>query len=79
PADKECECFDGVYKVSDLESRSYHEAQKILLEQFEVDYITRALRRNKGNILRTSQQIGLNRAHFYEKLKNLKIEVDRFK
>lgn len=73
------ESFDGIYKVSDLESRSYHEAQKMLIEQFEIDYITRALRRNKGNILRTSQQIGLNRAHFYEKLKNLKIEVDKFK
>ena len=70
---------DGVYLVSDLESRQYHEAQKMLIEQFEFDYITRALRRNSGNILRTSQEIGLNRAHFYEKIKNLKIDVDKFK
>jgi two-component system NtrC family response regulator len=70
---------DGVYKIADLEARSYHEAQKMLIEQFELDYITRALKRNNGNIMRTSQQIGLNRTHFHEKLKQLKIDVEKFK
>ncbi len=79
PADGADNPRDGIYKVADLESRSYHEAQKMLIEQFELDYITRALKRNNGNIMRTSQQIGLNRTHFHEKLKNLKIDVEKFK
>lgn len=77
--EKASDTITAFYELADIERLSFHEAQKTIVELFERDYITRALRRNSGNVMRTSQQIGLNRAHLYEKLKNLKIDVEQFK
>lgn len=69
----------GVYRLDDVESLSFHDAQRALNEMFERDYLLRALRRNSGNISKTATQIGIHRVQLHEKIKNLKIDVESLK
>jgi two-component system nitrogen regulation response regulator NtrX len=76
---EEPELDTGYYKIDCIENLSFHDAQKSLNEQFEADFITRALIRNGGNIKKTAEQIGLDRSQLHVKIKNLKIDVDQLK
>jgi DNA-binding NtrC family response regulator len=43
-------------------------------EQFEKDFITRKLKKNKGNISKTAKELNLNRSNLHRKLRNLSLE-----
>ncbi len=67
------------YRVEKIEQMSFYEAQKVVNEKFEIDYITRALKRNGGNIKKTAESIGIDRSQLHAKIKNLGIDVDLIK
>jgi len=67
------------YCVEKIEEMSFYEAQKAVNEKFELDYITRALIRNGGNIKKTAETIGIDRSQLHNKIKNLGIDVDEIK
>ncbi|OGU54296.1 MAG: hypothetical protein A2V66_13940 [Ignavibacteria bacterium RBG_13_36_8] len=46
----------------------YKEAKDMVLERFEVDYLTHNLRKNNGNISRTAQECGLDRRSIHRLL-----------
>jgi two-component system nitrogen regulation response regulator NtrX len=50
---------------------SLHEARAA----YERDYILRKLEENQGNVSRTAEVLGLERSHFYRKMKSLGISV----
>ncbi len=60
---------------SDYQDLPFKEARK----QFEHDYLKTRLQRNKGNISKTAQQIGMERSHLHKKVKALAIELESFK
>ena len=46
-------------------------------DDFERRFILAALRKNRGNVSRTAEQLGVERSHFYRKLKGYGIDVER--
>jgi len=46
---------------SDIAKLSYKEAKAHVMEKFEVEYLTRCLKRNNGNISKTALECGLDR------------------
>ena len=47
---------------------------KAATEQFEREYIKRALARAEGNMTRAAEILGLERSHLYKKLRSLGLE-----
>ena len=46
-------------------------------DDFERRFILSALRKNRGNVTRTAEELGVERSHFYRKLKGYGIDVER--
>ena len=46
-------------------------------DDFERRFILAALRKNRGNVTRTAEQLGVERSHFYRKLRGYGIDVER--
>ncbi len=46
-------------------------------EDFERRFILSALRKNRGNVSRTAEELGIERSNFYRKLKGYGIDVER--
>ncbi len=46
-------------------------------DDFERRFILAALRKNRGNVTRTAEELGIERSHFYRKLKGYGIDVER--
>jgi len=69
----------STYCVEKIEQMSFYDAQKVVNDKFELDYITRALKRNGGNIKKTAESIGIDRSQLHTKIKNLRIDVDLIK
>jgi two-component system nitrogen regulation response regulator NtrX len=46
-------------------------------DDFERRFILSALRKNRGNVTRTAEELGLERSNFYRKLKGYGIDVER--
>jgi len=46
-------------------------------EDFEKDFLLSALQRNRGNITKTAEELGVERSNFYRKLKGHGIDVER--
>ncbi len=46
-------------------------------EEFERRFILSALRRNRGNVSKTAEELGVERSNFYRKLKGYGIDVER--
>jgi two-component system, NtrC family, nitrogen regulation response regulator NtrX len=46
-------------------------------DDFERRFILSALRRNRGNVSRTAEELGIERSNFYRKLKGYGIDVER--
>ena len=46
-------------------------------DDFERSFILSALRKNKGNVTRTAEELGVERSNFYRKLKGYGIDVER--
>ena len=46
-------------------------------DDFERRFILAALRKNRGNVTRTAEELGVERSHFYRKLKGYGIDVER--
>ncbi|MFQ5631491.1 MAG: sigma-54-dependent transcriptional regulator [bacterium] len=55
---------------SELFEMPYTEAKNQLLENFQMDYIQNALKRNNNNVSKTAEEIGVNRSTVYRVLKN---------
>jgi two-component system nitrogen regulation response regulator NtrX len=49
---------------------SYAQAKNKLLENFKVEYIRNALKKNNNNVAKTAEEIGVNRSTVYRVLKN---------
>jgi regulatory Fis family protein len=45
----------------------------------EIDYITRALSRNKGVVSRAAKDLGISRVNLYELIDKYKIQIQEFK
>lgn len=58
----------------DIQALPLKEAKRILLEQFERNYISGKLEKNDGNITKTSSEIGISREALSNKIKNLGIK-----
>ncbi|MCF6270332.1 MAG: sigma-54 dependent transcriptional regulator [Melioribacteraceae bacterium] len=70
--------LDKLEEVSDdIHNLPFKEARKILLEQFEQNYIKIKLEKYNGNITKTSAEIGISREALSKKIKryNLKGEI----
>jgi DNA-binding NtrC family response regulator len=50
---------------------TFSDAKKLAVEQFERDYLLRALRQNDGNISRTAEAIGMVRQSLQQKIREL--------
>ena len=50
---------------------TFTDAKKLAVEQFEHDYLLRALRQNEGNISRTAEAIGMVRQSLQQKIREL--------
>ena len=50
---------------------TFTDAKKLAVEQFERDYLLRALRQNGGNISRTAESIGMVRQSLQQKIREL--------
>jgi len=46
-------------------------------DDFERRFILAALRKNRGNVSRTAEELGIERSHFYRKLRGYGIDVER--
>lgn len=57
---------------------SYDEAKRFVVEQFQRQYIERALEREDGNITRAAQMCGLTRAAFQRIMRTLGLSRDDF-
>jgi Nif-specific regulatory protein len=44
-------------------------------QQFQVEYIKRAIERAEGNVSRAAAQLGLHRSNLYRKMRQLKMPV----
>jgi two-component system NtrC family response regulator len=50
---------------------TFREAKQQVVEAFERDFISRALRRHQGNITRTAEELGLHRQQLQQKIREL--------
>lgn len=48
---------------------------KLASEQFEREYIQRAIARSEGNMTRAAEMLGLERSHLYKKMKALGMDM----
>ena len=58
---------------------SFREAKKMVIEQFEREFIERKLRECKGNISKAARDLDMHRQSLQHKLKELNIDPSRFK
>jgi DNA-binding NtrC family response regulator len=60
-----------VKDLSPEHAATFSDAKKLAVEQFERDYLLRALRQNGGNISRTAEAIGMVRQSLQQKIREL--------
>jgi DNA-binding NtrC family response regulator len=60
-------------------SLSFREAKEQAISSFERDFLLRALRRNRGNITRAAEEVGMYRQSFQQKMRDLEITVEEAK
>jgi len=60
--------------ITDLQSDIQFSSLPKLVTEFEIKYISQALKSNQGNISKTAIELGLSRAGLYKKLKRYNIE-----
>jgi len=58
----------------DVTELPYHEARRITVESFERAYVTRALERAGGVVIRAAEQAQIGRATFYRMLERLQLQ-----
>jgi two-component system, NtrC family, nitrogen regulation response regulator NtrX len=66
----------GSYDYEDVISRDIS-TLKQAREDFEKEYIIRALKKNNGNITTTSKELGIERTNLHRKVKQYNINVDK--
>ncbi|NNL65952.1 MAG: sigma-54-dependent Fis family transcriptional regulator [Myxococcales bacterium] len=57
--------------LSPSSAATFTDAKRLAVEQFEHDYLLRALRQNQGNISRTAEAIGMVRQSLQQKIREL--------
>jgi DNA-binding NtrC family response regulator len=57
-------------------SGSFREAKERVVETFERDFLTQALRRHGGNITRAAEELGMHRQNLQQKMRELGISAD---
>jgi len=60
--------------ITDIEFDLENSSLPKLVEKFEIEYISKALGSNKGNISKTAKKLGLSRAGLYKKLKRYNLD-----
>ena len=55
---------------------TFREAKERIIERFERDFLTEALRRHNGNITKAAEEIGMYRQNLQQKMKDLGIKGD---
>ena len=72
--------LDDTRQASDLPSINtgipFSEAKKSTVENFEREYLLRALRENDGNVSRTAQAIGMVRQSLQQKIRELDLRSE---
>ena len=63
-----------IYKNSDDYENVLSYPLKIAREKFEKNYLTSQLKKNKGNISKTAEVIGMQRSALHRKLKTLGVK-----
>jgi DNA-binding NtrC family response regulator len=53
---------------------SFKEAKQRVIDTFERDFISRALRRHQGNITRAAEEMGLHRQQLQQKIRDLELQ-----
>jgi DNA-binding NtrC family response regulator len=56
------------------EALSFKEAKQRVIDTFERDFISRALRRHQGNITRAAEEMGLHRQQLQQKIRDLELQ-----
>ncbi|MCH8875064.1 sigma 54-interacting transcriptional regulator, partial [candidate division KSB1 bacterium] len=64
---------------SSVKPSSFREQKKSLVDDFEKEFFISALLKQKGNISRAAEQIGLRRQYLQDKLKKLGIDAGQYK
>src|SRR5262249_31597931 len=57
-------------------SGSFREAKERMVEAFERDFLTQALRRHGGNTARAAEELGMHRQNLQQKMKELGITAE---
>jgi len=57
----------------DMYSSPYKKAKEMMTEKFEIDYLTRHLKDNNGNISKTAEECGLDRRSIHRLIKKYNI------
>ena len=57
----------------------FKEAKQRMIDEFEREFITRALRRHHGNVTRAAEEMGMYRQHLQVKVAKLGIDLEDFK
>ena len=70
---------DGYAVNFPSDSSSYLDTKKRVMEVFDRKFFTRFLRKNRGQIEKTAQEIGYNRKDLRKKLNDLDLDRDEFK
>ena len=58
---------------------SFQEAKRQAVRSFETDFLSLALKENRGNITKTASQLGMKRQSLQQKLKELEIDAMAFR
>jgi DNA-binding NtrC family response regulator len=58
------------------DARSFREAKDRMVEAFERQFITDALRRHGGNITKAAEEVGMYRQNFQQKMRELGLSVE---
>ncbi len=68
--------YESEHEIFDesLLKYSYHEAKKKWLERFNIEYFTKLLKRNSGNITKAAKKSGVSRKTFYRMLDEYNID-----
>ncbi|HJY84708.1 MAG TPA: helix-turn-helix domain-containing protein, partial [Candidatus Binatia bacterium] len=56
------------------EALSFKQAKQRVIDTFERDFISRALRRHQGNITRAAEEMGLHRQQLQQKIRDLELQ-----
>ncbi|HVM94825.1 MAG TPA: sigma-54 dependent transcriptional regulator [Candidatus Acidoferrales bacterium] len=67
---------DGAPAIPNSTATSFREAKDQMVQVFERDFLTQALRRNGGNITKAAEEIGMYRQNFQQKMRELGITSD---